>query len=85
MIGLILAMYSVGMIVQSFTMDPLHEKLGTKKTQLLGVSSGLIVTLLAIAMNYSSLVPFVICSCLLRFLDGTRETQFEVTAFVYFA
>ena len=85
MIGFILAMTSVGMILQSFTFDPLHEKLGTKKTQLLGVSSGAIVTLLAIAMNYSSLVPFVICSCLLRFLDGTRETQFEVTAFVYFA
>ena len=31
-IGVILTMYSVGMITQSFTMDPLHAKLGTKKT-----------------------------------------------------
>jgi len=74
MIGVLLAMYSVGMIVQSFTMDPLHQRLGTKKTYILGVTSGAVVSLLAIAMNYSSLVPFVICAALLRALDGARET-----------
>lgn len=69
-----LSMYSVGMIAQSFTMDPLHSRLGTKKTQILGVTCGAVVSLLAIVLNYSSLVPFVICACLLKAIDGARET-----------
>ena len=84
-IGAILAMYSVGMVIQSFTMDMLHSKLGSKKTYILGVSCGAIVSLLAICLNYSSLVPFIILASLLRFIDGGRETQFEVVFFVYIA
>ena len=66
-------------------MDALHAKLGSKKTYLLGVSCGALVSLLAITLNYASLVPFVIAAIILRTIDGDRETQCEVGTFVYFA
>lgn len=66
-------------------MDRLHKRLGSKKTYLLGVSGGIVVSLLALALPYASLVPFVLAGALLRLIDGARETQFEVAAFVYFA
>ena len=84
-IGAVLAMYSVGMVLQSFFMEALHRRLGSKRTYMLGVSGGAAVSLLAISLNYAPLVLFIIAASLLRFIDGARETQFEVAAFVYFA
>ena len=84
-IGVILAMYSVGIVIQSFKMDALHTKLGSKPTYILGVSSGAVVSLLAVTLNYSSFKLFICAAVVLRFIDGTREAQFESVAFVYFA
>lgn len=84
-IGVILASYSVGMCIMSFGMDALHVRLGTKATYILGVSFGAVVCLLAISLNYSSIGLFICAAAALRFLDGARETMFEVVAFVYFA
>lgn len=78
-------MYSVGMVIQSFTMDALHSWLGSKKTYILGTCCGAVVAGLAISLNYLSTLPFIIIACTLRAIDGARETQFEVAAFVYFA
>ena len=80
---MILSMYSVGMVFQCFTIDSFHKKLGSKKTYLFGVSCGAIVSSLALTLNYTSLIPFICFAVLLRFIDGARETQFEVVFFVY--
>ena len=82
-IGIILAFYSIGMVIMSFTMDSFHRKVGTKKSYIFGTSCGVIVSLLAIALNYEGLVLFICTGALLRFIDGMRETQFEVAFFVY--
>lgn len=47
------------------------------------MSCGAVVSLLAITLNYTSIIPFVCFAVLLRFIDGARETQFEVVFFVY--
>ena len=52
LVGVILAFYSVGMLTQSFTMDWLHGKLASKNTYIVGTTSGAVVSLLAIALNY---------------------------------
>lgn len=49
------------------------------------MSLGAIVSLLSIALNYTSWLPFVCIAILLKFFDGIREPQFEVVAFVYYA
>ena len=78
-------MYSVGMALFCFVIDSLHAKLGSKPTYILGVFCGAIVSLLAITLKYESYSFFIFAASLLRFIDGARETLFEVVAFVYFA
>ena len=73
------------MVLQSFLMDSLHKKLGSKRTYMLGVTGGAVVSLLAITLNYAPYWLFIVAASMLRFIDGGRETQFEVATFVYFA
>ena len=84
-IGLILSVYAFAIVFQSFLVDKLRDKLGSKRTYLLGVSLGAIVSLLSITLNYTTWLPFILIAVLLKFFDGIREPQFEVVAFIYFA
>lgn len=43
----------------------------------------MIVSLLAITLNHVELIPFVCLAIIVEFIDGVRETQFEVIFFVY--
>ena len=76
-------MYSVGIVLQCFTIDALHQKLGSKRTHLLGASCGMVVSLLAISLNHVEMMPFICLAIFVEFIDGVRETQFEVIFFVY--
>ena len=78
-------MYSVGMMIQCFTIDGLHRKLGSKQTYILGTSLGAVVALMAVYLNYADYALFIAFAVTLRVIDGARETQFEVVTFVYFA
>ena len=59
--------------------------MGSKKTYLLGVTLGAIVSILGIVLNYVPRLAFIITAISYKFLDGIREPQFEVIAFIYFS
>ena len=72
-IGLILSVYAFAILFQSFLVDKLRARMGSKKTYMLGVSFGAVVSLLSITLNYVSWLPFVLIASLLKFCDGIRE------------
>ena len=72
-IGLILSVYAFAIVLQSFLVDRLRSCLGSKRTYLLGVTFGAIVSLLSIALNYMPKMPFIAIAALLKFFDGIRE------------
>ena len=78
-------MYAFSIVVQSFLVDRLRNKLGSKRTYMLGVFLGAVVSLLSVALNYAPKLLFVTVAFILKFFDGIREPQFEVVAFIYFA
>ena len=84
-IGLILSVYAFSIVLQSFLVEGLRQCIGSKRTYMLGVTLGALVSALSIALNYAPRTIFVALAFLLKFCDGIREPQFEVVAFVYFA
>ena len=65
-IGLILSVYAFAIVFQSFLVDRLRSCLGSKKTFLLGVTFGAIVSLLSIALNYTPKLLFIVIASLLK-------------------
>ena len=72
-IGLILSVYAFSIVVQSFLVEALRSKLGSKKTYLLGVTLGAVVSVLSILLNYLSKPAFIFNAALLKCFDGIRE------------
>ena len=84
-IGLYLTIYAIGMIIQGFLIEKLRAELGTKKTYLLGTTLGGIVSLITLLLKFVPEFIFIVIMAILKFFDGSRDSQFEVTTILYFA
>jgi len=89
-----MAIFPVTMILQSLVIGGLERCLGCGKAKMaqkrlfmLSLFLGTIVCGLMLSLDYmgQSAVLFAVTACLIRVLDGARESQSQCVSVVYFA
>jgi MFS family permease len=93
-VGLIMALFPVAMVLQSLCIGGLEGCLGCgdkkraqKRLFMLSTMLGAIVCSLCLSLDYmgTAEVWFAATACLIRVLDGARESQGHVVSVVYFS